>query len=254
MAPNTSITKDVSGNDSPSGDGGNVWTKTSNPSSGTVVFNADGTFTYTAATGFAGVVSFNYKLCDIDNECSNATVTITIANIVTGSVGTGDTATIGFWRNNNGQALIKAVNGGPSATNLGNWLAANYPYLYGANSSNNLAGKTNTQIAAYDVSLFNSDKKANQVFGGALAAYVTNTTLAGGNYAGAYKFNLSITGTGTRTYNVGSNGTAIGLVNNTSYTVYQLLQQANLRKQMGSYNTTAFNVIFDGINQKGDIK
>ena len=46
----------------------------------------------------------------------------------------------------------------------------------------------------------------------------------------------------------------MGLVNNTSYTVSQLLQQANLRKQQGTYDTNAFNVIFDGINQKGDIK
>ncbi|TAK15355.1 MAG: tandem-95 repeat protein [Acidobacteria bacterium] len=256
MAPNTSITKDVSGNDTPSGDGGNVWTKTSNPSSGTVVFNADGTFTYTAATGFSGVVSFNYKLCDVNNDCSNATVTITIAAVSTGAVGKGDTATIGYWQNQNGQALIKKMNGSTSATNLGNWLAGNFPYLWGANASNanNLTGKTNTQVAAYYITVFKSDKWMAQVLAGAIASYVTNSTLAGGNYSVPYGFNYSVTGTGSKTYNVGSYGTAIGLANNTSYTISALLQQANLRKQQGNYNSNAFNVIFSGINQAGDIK
>ena len=46
----------------------------------------------------------------------------------------------------------------------------------------------------------------------------------------------------------------MGLVNNTSYTVGALLQQANLRKQLGLYNSNAFNVIFSGINVAGDIK
>jgi len=73
MQPNTSITKDAATNDTPSGDGGNVWTKTSSPSSGTVVFNADGTFTYTPTTNFTGTVSFTYKVCDVDNDCATAT-------------------------------------------------------------------------------------------------------------------------------------------------------------------------------------
>ena len=50
-----------------------------------------------------------------------------------------------------------------------------------------------------------------------------------------------------------SNGSAIGLTNDASYTVLQLLQQANLMKKNGTFNATAFNAIFDGINQLGDI-
>ena len=170
-------------------------------------------------------------------------------------LGTGDTATIGFWHNKNGQALIYAVNGGGTSTNLANWLATSFPYLYGASSSNNLAGGTNKAVAAAFLTYFNKTgaKTDAQIMAGALAAYVTNSTLAGGTYAAAYGFKVTTGGTGAKTYNVGSLGTAIGLANNTAYTVTQLLQQANLMKQNGTFNAATFNTIFDGINQKGDI-
>jgi len=54
---------------------------------------------------------------------------------------------------------------------------------------------------------------------GALAIYVTNPALAGSSVASGYGFNVTVTGTGAKTYNTGSNGTAIGLSNNASYTV-----------------------------------
>ena len=92
-----------------------------------------------------------------------------------------------------------------------------------------------------------------QVMGGALASYVTSSTLAGSNIAASYGFKVSASGTGAKAYNVGSDGTAIGLKNNTSYTVLQLLQQANLEMQLGTFNANAFNDVFDGINSKGDI-
>ena len=53
----------------------------------------------------------------------------------TGSVSKGDTATIGYWHNKNGQALINALNGGPTSKTLANWLATQFPYLYGGNSA-----------------------------------------------------------------------------------------------------------------------
>ncbi len=169
--------------------------------------------------------------------------------------GHGDTATIGFWNNKNGQALIKSVNGGSTATKLGNWLATNYPFLFGPSSANNCAGLTNAQVAALFQKLFkvSGDKVDAQIMANALAVYVTNSTLAGGNYAAGYGFNVSTTGTGAKTYNVGSLGTALGLTNNTSYTISQLLAQANLDKQNNTYNANAWGVIADLINQGGDI-
>jgi hypothetical protein len=89
--------------------------------------------------------------------------------------------------------------------------------------------------------------------GAAIAAYVTSSTLAGGNYAAAYGFTVTPSGIGTKLWNVGSSGTAMGLSNNTYYTVMQLLQQANLRKQQGLYDATAINVVFGGINATGHI-
>lgn len=55
---------------------------------------------------------------------------------------------------------------------------------------------------------------------------------------------------------VGSNGSALGLTNNKSYTVQQLLAQINLLIKNGQFGTNAFNAanaIFSDINQTGDI-
>ena len=190
------------------------------------------------------------------HEDDDASVTVTPPTSGGGTIGTGDTATIGFWQNKNGQALIKSLNGGSSSNALATWLATNFPYLYGANAgANNLTGKTNADVAALFLKLFKvtGQKTDAQVMAVALAVYVTDSDLAGSN-AASYGFNVSTTGTGAKSFNVGSNGTAMGLTNNTSYTVFALLQQANLRKQAGTFNANAFNTVFDGINQGGDIK
>ncbi len=164
----------------------------------------------------------------------------------TNNVGPGDTATIGFWHNKNGQALINAM---PNSPALGNWLAGNFPCLYG-----NLAGKANSVVAAEFMTYFNvkGQKTYAQVLGGALACYVTDSTLAG-NAAVKYGFNVSVGGTGAKLYNVGSLGTVLGLSNNTSYTVLQLLQAANQNCPFNANVFNALNTIFDGINESGDI-
>src|SRR5581483_8677065 len=54
----------------------------------------------------------------------------------TGSVRHGQAAGIGFWNNRNGQALIKALNGGVG-TQLADWLAATMPNTFGANAGAN---------------------------------------------------------------------------------------------------------------------
>ena len=165
----------------------------------------------------------------------------------------GDTATIGYWNNCNGQALIKSLNGSCWSTALGNWLASSFPCLYGASSSKNLAGKSNYEVASLFQTYFDvcGTKTDAQTLAVALAIYVTDSDLAG-TTARSCGFNISTTGTGAKSYNVGSYGLAIGLSNNTSYPIAQLLQQANARKQAGTFNATAFNCIFDGINTAGD--
>lgn len=54
-----------------------------NPTNGTVVINANGTYTYTPNTGFSGFDSFEYQVCDnqIPPLCDNAIVTIGIGAV-----------------------------------------------------------------------------------------------------------------------------------------------------------------------------
>jgi len=48
---------------------------------GTVVMNADGSFTYTPDADFSGIDAFDYTACDDDNNCATVTVTITVLPI-----------------------------------------------------------------------------------------------------------------------------------------------------------------------------
>ena len=229
-----------------------------------------GNYTVEAVTpaGYESTLSLKGSDRALDSNGSPTTVALVADNssdqtidfgflVTTGPpLGAGDTATIGFWHNKNGQALINSLNGGSNAKNLATWLAADFPYLYGASAgANNMTGKTNADVAALFMKFFSvkGQKTDAQILGAALACYVTNSGLAG-NLARPYGFNVSLTGTDAKTYNVGSNGSTIGLTNNKSYTIFDLLQQANLRKQLGIFDANAFNSIFDGINQLGDIK
>jgi hypothetical protein len=80
---------------------------------------------------------------------------------------------------------------------------------------------------------------------------VTDSDLAG-DIGTAFGFNVSADGLGALKYNVGALGEAIGLVNDTSYTVFELLQQASLQKQAGTFDAGAFGAIFGAINETGD--
>ncbi|MES2520808.1 MAG: Ig-like domain-containing protein, partial [Bacteroidota bacterium] len=71
----------VAANDSDSDLGQTLsFTKLTNPINGSVVFNADGTYTYTPNTNFIGVDAFTYKVCDSFSPslCATATAYITI--------------------------------------------------------------------------------------------------------------------------------------------------------------------------------
>ena len=94
----------------------------------------------------------------------------------------GQAATILFWKSTPGQTLIKSFNGSSNSTTLGNWLATNFPHLYGSQAgTHNLAGKTNTQVATMFTTLYNLGgmRLDAQVMGLALSAYATSSKLAG---------------------------------------------------------------------------
>jgi hypothetical protein len=172
----------------------------------------------------------------------------------------GDTGCIGFWHNSSGQNLIKCLNGGSSCTNLGNWLATTFPNLYGAKcGSNNLTGKTNSQVASYYQTLYSqSGQKCAQVLATCLSVYVTNSNLAGCTTATSCGFTVNSTGSACAGYNVGSNGAAFGVSNNTSLTLLQLLLDVNNQAVNGSLyngNSTLTNqcyTLLNALNNAGD--
>ena len=78
------LTDAVGGNDSDTETPNNalVWSVVSGGTAvanGTLLFNVDGTFTFTPNANSNGSVSFTYQVCDAANTCDPATVTITIA-------------------------------------------------------------------------------------------------------------------------------------------------------------------------------
>jgi len=78
---NTPKSGDVSRNDyDPDAGQTLTFSKQTNPSHGTVVFNADGTYTYTPTTGYVGSDIFTYKVCDSGSPqlCTLGTVIIAV--------------------------------------------------------------------------------------------------------------------------------------------------------------------------------
>src|SRR5262249_22206983 len=122
-----------------------------------------------------------------------------------------------------------SFNGGPTATALSAWLTTTFPNLYGANAgNNNLTGKTNAQVAAFYLSQFNlpGPNVEAEVLATALSIYATTSSL-GGNAGVAYGLAVSDTGLGARSFNVGADGLAVGVANNTVLNVYELLLAVN---------------------------
>ncbi|HAH25891.1 MAG TPA: hypothetical protein DCL77_19390, partial [Prolixibacteraceae bacterium] len=72
----------VGKNDILSGDGENVWNLLNPPSYGIILFNTDGTFSYTPNTNYIGIDSFTYKLCDLDGDCSEEKMTVHIQDVL----------------------------------------------------------------------------------------------------------------------------------------------------------------------------
>ncbi len=154
-----------------------------------------------------------------------------------GQLSAGQTATIGFWQNSKGKALILSLNGGSGSTQLSGWLAATFPNMYGvAAGANDLTGMTNAEVWSFYNNLYRRKlrdalqmglggpvKLDAQVFATALAVYVTNGTLAG-TAAAAYGFTVTEYGTGiTSTFNVGNCGQAFGVANGTTLTILDML-------------------------------
>ncbi len=148
------------------------------------VTNASGQFAVTFSSATAGTVTGNgyvvFMLDGVNLVRDTDLTTIDVGSGPNGSgptvktfVAPGHTATIGFWHNKNGKAVILSS----ASTDLANWLATNFPNLYGS-----LAGATNTQVYNFFVSGTNSyfgtkgTKTNAQVMAVALAVYFTDVS------------------------------------------------------------------------------
>jgi hypothetical protein len=183
-----------------------------------------------------------------------------------GPVHRGQAAGIGFWNNTKGQALIKSLpvvtNADGSVTSVANWLAATLPHMFGIYAgSNNLTGQSNAYVAA----LFQQDfvlkgvKLDAQVLATALSVYATNATLDSTGVAAQYGFTVSGDGLGAAAVNVGSDGDAFGVANNTTMTVMDLLLATDAQSVNGVlYNGNATKRshaidVYSAINQAGGL-
>ena len=59
--------------------GTEVFSLVTGPTNGSLVFNPDGTYTYTPTAGFSGTETFSYTLSDGNGGTDTATVTVTIS-------------------------------------------------------------------------------------------------------------------------------------------------------------------------------
>ena len=81
VAEDTPLIGSVAANDSPSGDGGNIWSLVAGPGHGSLVLAGDGGFRYTPDSDFHGTDSFTYALTDADGERVTAVATIVVAPV-----------------------------------------------------------------------------------------------------------------------------------------------------------------------------
>ncbi len=252
------------------------------------IVTVNGNGTYYTSTGFIPAVTGTFEWVAVYSGDSNNNLVAstfgdepeTVNAPSSSPVAAGEFATIGFWHNKNGQAVINSFNGGSTATDLGNWLATNFPNLFGTSNpyiskdlkqfgATSLAGLTNAQIAKIYADLWTPSGVAKntyvQAFAVALGIYADTSSLSGTNtLASQYGFTVTSSGFGSATYNVGANGAAFGVANNTSLTVMQILEvaDANFNAALGTfYNgnklqqtlTSELNNVLNGINTQGDI-
>jgi GH35 family endo-1,4-beta-xylanase len=205
-------------------------------SPGTITANGSGGFTVTGSHTYAdpGSDTFSVQVGHVLGYTTIATVSGTATVTALGAgLSSAQVKGIGFWHNQNGQALIKNFNGGATSTALANWLATTFPNLYGATAgAHDLTGKTNTQVAAFYLTLFGQHGADVQVLATALNVYATTSSL-GGSAGTAYGFLVTDAGLGAVSVNVGQDGAAFGVANGTTRNVYELLVAVNQRAVSG---------------------
>ena len=144
------------------------------------------------------------------------------------AVSSGDTASIGFWQNKHGQALIEA--GGDS---LAGWLTENFGNIFGNSFSDGVGGDDGAEVADfYKREFFKKKLKGTpkvdaQFMGLAFATYFTSSNLSGATVASDFGFNVTETGLGTKVVNLGETGDAFNAADYTDMAIMALLVATN---------------------------
>jgi hypothetical protein len=214
---------------------------------GTGTLTVSGFHTYAAADSYAISVQISHNLGDTTTAIVYPTATVTDLGQ---SVQQGLTNGIGFWNNKNGQRLIDSFNGGPDSTAFSTWLATVFPNSGGAPFG--LFGASNAQVAALYQGLFampGSNNLQAEELATLLNIYATTQSL-GGTAGEAYGFDVTATGLGADSFNVGSDGAAFGVANNTVLNVYELLEALNANSATLEKEA---NDLFDALNKAGAI-
>src|SRR5262249_1044002 len=88
----------------------------------------------------------------------------------------------------------------------------------------------------------------------ALNIYATTQSL-GGSTGQAYGFTVTATGLGANSFNVGADGAAVGVPNNSTLNVYELLKAVDPQTVFGYNGDTTLqkeaNDLFDALNKAG---
>jgi hypothetical protein len=162
---------------------------------------------------------------------------------------TGTSATIGFWQNKNGHAVILSSPG----TSLSTWLSSTFPNLFG-----NLAGATNEQVYQQFLTYFDvkGPHTNAQVMDTALAIYFSDPSMGLNSTSMKFGFASSVANI---QINVGSDGAAFGVPNGTSISVFQMLKTVDAHTVNGViYGGSGtlwlqVNDLFDKVNEMFDI-
>ena len=169
----------------------------------------------------------------------------------------GDFATAGYWSTTTGQNLLKTSTAAPARPAWPNgWPPLSRTCMGPAPAvipwSTPTAPTSPTARWRPPTAKFTGGDQ--QVLSAALSVYATSIDLAGTNVQAIDShFNTSLAGSGMDTYNVGANGAAFGLANNTTLTVMQLLVDLNANTTAGAAVSFGANAVFSGINTIGNV-
>ncbi|WP_213879329.1 Ig-like domain-containing protein [Pseudomonas sp. dw_358] len=175
-----------------------AFSTTQAPAHGTLVLNANGTFTYTPATNYHGADSFTYQVRDADGSIASAVVTLNVNDAPTSTpVGTqnandGATVSIGtasHFSDSNGDPLTYSVSGLPNGLSIDPGTGLITGTL---GSSASAGGPTSNGVYSITVT-------ANDGLGGAtsqtFALDVSNPAPTSANSAFTTRENVAVSGT-----------------------------------------------------------